>query len=226
MLANDGMVAIFPGVTVQDGLQTTQQGGTVQLHADGAFEYTAPQGYIGLDGFSYVQRDGSNVLGSADVSIDVINVENAPPVLTVPGCQLVDALGEITLSTVDGNPVSVFDEDSSAGMLTAILLLEGGRVSLATTDGITVIAGADGSSLVVFSATRANVNRALDGMTLALLGAPSGELEIVVTDNGNTGAGPQGVASAIVGLESEHIFADGFESDAESTGKCKAAERD
>ncbi|MCC6561360.1 MAG: tandem-95 repeat protein [Xanthomonadales bacterium] len=53
--------------------------GTLDLRADGGFTYSAPEGYSGTTGFSYVATVGS-VSEVAYVTLDVLATDNHPPV--------------------------------------------------------------------------------------------------------------------------------------------------
>ncbi|MBD8525505.1 Ig-like domain-containing protein [Pseudomarimonas arenosa] len=64
--------------TLQAELAIPPNVGTLQLNADGSFVFQAPDGYVGLLGFTYVVRSG-DATALARVSLDVQRTVNVPP---------------------------------------------------------------------------------------------------------------------------------------------------
>ncbi|WP_145348533.1 tandem-95 repeat protein [Rosistilla ulvae] len=72
-------------VVTNTGTDATTAGGSVVIFADGQFVYTPPTFYAGTDQFTYTVRDADGSTNTADVTITVSGVNNAPrPVSTTP----------------------------------------------------------------------------------------------------------------------------------------------
>lgn len=64
---------------------TTDQGGSYSLQSSGAFNYTPPTGYTGIDSFTYTANNGTDT-DTATVTINIGQVDtSAPSLLTVNG---------------------------------------------------------------------------------------------------------------------------------------------
>jgi hypothetical protein len=95
------------------------------------------------------------------------------------------------LSVANGKAISVQDVDSAGSQIEVALTATHGTLTLASSSGVTITGGADGTGSVTFHATTANANAALDGLTFAPASGFTGQADITVTtdDLGNTGAG-------------------------------------
>ena len=80
VLANDSD-ADLDAITVVLAPDTTAQGGTLTVNADGSFLYVPPAGYVGLDYFTYIISDGNDATDLATVTINVQDLQ--PPIVTV-----------------------------------------------------------------------------------------------------------------------------------------------
>ncbi|MFO1511864.1 MAG: Ig-like domain-containing protein [Verrucomicrobiota bacterium] len=58
--------------------------GTLNLNANGSFDYTPAANFVGIDSFTYEARDGANSLGAAIVNITVESVNQAPQLPSQP----------------------------------------------------------------------------------------------------------------------------------------------
>src|SRR5690606_16740159 len=127
---------------------------------------------------------------SASIDINVDPVNDAPEI-TTPAPQQTDENTALVFSTANGNAVSVSDPDSGAGELQVTLSVANGILSLATTSGITFVAGGDGEASMTIRGTADAINTALDGLTYTPDAGYFGDdgLSIAVDDQGNTGAG-------------------------------------
>jgi hypothetical protein len=126
---------------------------------------------------------------SADVAITV-DEQNSPPVNTVPGAQTLD---EDTLLTLDGpDAISVTDPDvdPSTGELEVGLDVDGGRLSLGGTAGLTFFIG-DGinDAAVTFTGSPDAINAALDGLSYRPNANYNGadSLTVITDDQGVSG---------------------------------------
>ncbi|MFW6153899.1 MAG: beta strand repeat-containing protein, partial [Planctomycetota bacterium] len=120
-----------------------------------------------------------------------VEAVNDAPVITDPGAQSVDEDNPLTFSTANGNLVSIHDIDLGGSELEVTLTVTNGTLTLAQTTGLTITAGADGTTTVTFTGTEADVNAALDGMTYAPTADYYGgaTLTLDVSDQGATGSG-------------------------------------
>ena len=80
VLLNDSDPDLDP-VAVALAPDTTGQGGTLSVNADGSFLYQPPSGFNGLDSFTYVISDGHN---ATDLATVTINVQAPPGVCCAP----------------------------------------------------------------------------------------------------------------------------------------------
>lgn len=65
-------------LTVTSATIATANGGTVELNADGTFTYQGAANFHGTDGFSYTVTDGNGGTSTADVSLTINSVNDAP----------------------------------------------------------------------------------------------------------------------------------------------------
>ncbi len=126
-LANDfGLPA--PTATAA-ALTSTTQGGTVTIATDGAFTYTAPAGFAGIDSFSY---DVTNALGSDTGSV-MVHVYALPVAQADSYATLLDTPLTVAANGVLGN------DALSGGSITAYASAssQGGSVSLSADGAFT-----------------------------------------------------------------------------------------
>lgn len=150
--------------------------------------------------FTFQVRDNGGVLGGGvdtdqtpnTITFDVTAVNDAP-VNTVPGAQTLLEDGSVTLSTANGNAISVADVDAGGSPLTVTLSVAHGGLTLASSTGLTFSAGdGSGDALMTFSGTAGAINAALGaGVTYAPDANYNGADSISVTtdDAGSTGVG-------------------------------------
>ena len=58
-------------MTLTTGTLATTQGGSVDLSADGTFDYTPPSAFTGTDTFTYTLTDGGGLTGTGEVTFTV-----------------------------------------------------------------------------------------------------------------------------------------------------------
>jgi hypothetical protein len=211
VLFNDSDPVDNPANTLSAVLQTTTTNGALVLNPNGSFTYTPAANFNGTDSFTYqVQDSGSNVSPNINVGNTVtvtisVSPSNDPPVNTVPGTQSMNEEGAVTgplvFSAGNGNLISTSDIDVLSGNLQVTLTAASGIVTLGSTTGLTITAGANSSSTVTFTGTQSAVNAALNGTSFMpnvnFAGAAS--LSVTTNDLGNTGTGgPQSDTDLIV----------------------------
>ena len=136
--------------------------GTLQLNSNGSFTYTPFPNFCGYDTFTYRAMSGSQQSNVATVTILVYPIDD-PVQNIVPGPQTTAEDQPITFSAANGNAISVTDLD--AWDLRVRLTVLHGTVTLGTTTGVSITAGANGTSTVTFAAsTPAAINAALEGL--------------------------------------------------------------
>jgi Ca2+-binding RTX toxin-like protein len=127
---------------------------------------------------------------------------NDAPVNSVPGAQTINEDGSFTLSTGNGNAISVADVDAST--LTVTLTVTNGTLTLASTAGLSFGAGdGTGDLTMTFSGTAAAINAALGaGLTYNPTANYNGSdaIQVVTTDNGQTGSGGTQTDSDSIGI--------------------------
>ena len=124
-------------------------------------------------------------------SITVTGVNDAP-VNSVPGVQSTAEDTPLVLSSGTGNQISISDVDAGGNPLQVTLISANGTLTLATTTGLSFSVGDGiGDGTMTFTGTAASINNALDGLTFDPTGSFSGaaSVQIVTSDQGNTGAG-------------------------------------
>ncbi len=129
VLAND---ADDDGDPLTAAIVAQPSNGTVVLNADGSFEYTPADGFIGDDTFTYVASDGQAESNVATVTISIAEV-NAAPVAADDAYSV--TAGETLTATDDG--VLANDADDDGDPLTAAIVAQ-------PSNG-TVVLNADGS---------------------------------------------------------------------------------
>jgi VCBS repeat-containing protein len=134
--------------------------------------------------------------GSEPTHTLAINIApvNDSPVLTVPTVtQVVNEDTALTFSAANGNGISFTDVDVDPGdTVQATLTVANGTLTLGSTTGVAVTAGADGAATMTIQGTMAQINAALDGLVYQgaqdYTGADS--LSVVINDLGANGIDP------------------------------------
>jgi hypothetical protein len=72
----------------------------------------------------------------------------------------------LTLSSAGGNGISISDPNPAptTGIVQVMLSVSNGTLTLASLSGLTIMAGANGSSAITIRGTLADINAALDGL--------------------------------------------------------------
>lgn len=125
-------------------------------------KYTPTSNYTGSDSLLISITDpGDSESASKSVAITV----NAysPPTVTAPGSATAPENGSLVFSS--SNLISVADSGPGSGSDSLQLTVSHGTVTLSTTSGLTITAGANGSATVTVTGSIANLNAALNGLT-------------------------------------------------------------
>jgi Fungalysin metallopeptidase (M36)/IgGFc binding protein/Bacterial Ig domain/K319L-like, PKD domain/Fungalysin/Thermolysin Propeptide Motif/Fibronectin type III domain len=142
--------------------------------ADGTLSGNAPNliyqpsvGFIGTDIFTFVANDGHTNSAPATVSINVQAPTNSLQ-LIVPAAQ--NVLQDTSFTFANGNQIAIAGGTAGANPLLLSLSVTNGTLTLAATNGLTMVSGADGTSNLMVSGSQNDLNNALDG--LIYLGNP------------------------------------------------------
>jgi hypothetical protein len=139
---------------------------------------------------------GSSGAGGAKSDTDgigiTVNAVNDPPVVTVPGAQVINEDTPLIFSSAGGNLIAINDIDAASGNLQVTLTATNGVIALATRSGLSFSVG-DGTDdpAMTFTGKLSNINAALDGMIFKPAANFNGAagISIAVSDLGNTGLG-------------------------------------
>ncbi len=144
--------------------------------------YTPTSSYTGSDSLAISLLDpGDNESASKSVAITVN--ANTPPTVTAPGSATVPENGSLVFSSGNSNPISVADAGPGSGSDSLQLTVSHGTVTLSTTSGLTITAGANGSSTVTVTGSITNLNAALAGLTYKPASSFTGADSLAVTIN-------------------------------------------
>jgi len=97
---------------------------------------------------------------AANEALEIVDIA-AGPTVSVPAAQATAENTALTLSSLDGNAISVGDSGSSSDTLQVALSVAHGTLALATTSGLTFTSGASGDASMTFTGTATNINAAL-----------------------------------------------------------------
>ncbi|WP_160311508.1 beta strand repeat-containing protein [Rhodopirellula islandica] len=163
--------------------------------------FTPAGNFKGLVELSFAVSDGNGGNDTAIASFNVTSVNDDPYLVgSLPATITVD---EDVLTTIGLNTAQLDDVDVGLGNLTVTFSSSAGGKVFVTNPALTITGS--GSSTVNVTGTLANLNSFLAGSTGSLQfqgalnanGSPTHFLTLIVTDNGNTGAG--GGGSVILG---------------------------
>jgi hypothetical protein len=147
--------------------------------------YQPTAGYSGSDTLGISLSDPGDSLSDSD-SIGLTVTAASAPAITAPTSGSLNENSSLTFSSTNGNAISV--ADSSAGSTDSLTLaVTHGTLTLASTSGLTITAGANGSSTVTVTGTIANLDAALNGLVYkpATNYSGSDSLSISISDPGD-----------------------------------------
>ena len=120
---------------------------------------------------------------------------NAAPVNALPGSASVAEDGVLTFSTGNANAISVGDSDAAGAVESVALSVDAGTLTLGNPGGVSIDAGADGSSAVTFSGTLAQLNAAMNGLQFTPPADAFGNATLTITTNDLGNSGTDGAKS-------------------------------
>jgi len=108
--------------------------------------------------------DGNTGTDFQDISVTVLP-QNALPVNSVPGSQVLAENATLVFSTANGNLISISDADAGTGDLEVTLSVSDGTLTLFQTTNLSFSVG-DGSAdaVMTFTGSQTDINLALDGL--------------------------------------------------------------
>jgi hypothetical protein len=148
--------------------------------------YQPTAGYSGSDSLAISIADsGDNLSASGSVGLTIATA--SPPTITAPATGTLNENGSLAFSTANGNAISVADGSAGSSSDSLTLSVTHGTLTLASTSGLTITAGANGSASVTVSGTVTNLDAALNGLTYKPNAGYSGSdsLSVSVTDPGD-----------------------------------------
>ncbi len=153
-----------------------------------------------FEGFASLQisttDSGAGGAASPENDTDAVTIEvgdvNSPPVNTVPAAQTINQDGMLLFSGATGTAITISDADAGGATIQVTLAATNGTLNLQSTSGLSFSVG-DGSADtdMTFTATIADINAALEGMTFVATPGFTGTAAVQITtdDLGNSGAG-------------------------------------
>ena len=182
---NNGLFAVQPSIAVNGALTYTPAANangiatvSVQLHDNGG-----------------TANGGHDTSAAQTFQIAVTPVGgNQPPINTIPfAAQTTLENQPLTFSSANSNAISVSDPDAGSNPIQVAITVAGGRATLSTTNNLTPISGANGTSSFTYQGTIANLNAALAGLiytpTANINGTAAGQISIATNDLGSSGTG-------------------------------------
>ncbi|NGP87657.1 Ig-like domain-containing protein [Fodinibius halophilus] len=165
--------------------------GSTSVNAtSGEITYTPNTDFSGSDSFEYTVQDLQGGLSQPATVTITVNGVNDAPVITSPSSVSPDEDTGFAFS--GSNTISLTDIDAGTGTLLVSLTVNNGTLMLGTTSHITFTSGTNGNSSWEISGSLSDLNTAL--ASLSYTGNQnfngSDELNMLVNDQGNTGADP------------------------------------
>ncbi len=125
--------------------------------------YRPTSGYSGSGSISIAISDsGDNESASTSVALTITAF--LPPTITAPSGAVVSENGELVFEPATNNAVTVADSGPGNGSDSLKLSVSHGTVTLASTTGLTITSGANGSATITVTGSLVNLNAALNGL--------------------------------------------------------------
>jgi Bacterial cadherin-like domain len=143
-----------------------------------------------------VQDNGGSANGGADTGQSAntltfnVTAVNDVPVNIVPAAQTGAIGSTIVFSTATGNVLTISDPDAGAGSVRVKVATDHGTLTLSSTAGLTV--SGNGTGLIKITGTLADINAALNGLTLQGEAGYTGPATLILTHNDLGGGGSGG----------------------------------
>ncbi len=135
---------------------------------------------------------GTAFSSSSDAASLTVAAVNDPPVNTVPSNRYTALNTAVSFSTTGGNAIQIADVDAASSAVRVSLAATNGTLTLASTAGLTLVSGANGSAAFTYSGSVSAFNTALgNGVTFTPTTGYRGLAQLTLTtdDQGNTGSG-------------------------------------
>ncbi|MCP5067600.1 MAG: hypothetical protein GY946_13635, partial [bacterium] len=112
----------------------------------------------------------------------------------------------VVLSSANGNAITIGDPDGTAAVLDVTLMASAGRMTLASTSGLSMLVGSGADDAVVsFQGSLTNISQAIDGMTFVANGEPGSQtIEVGVEEPGM--GGRVALATVDVNIDSSPVY--------------------
>ena len=161
--------------------------GTLSFSSTGAYVYTPRPNFNGTDSFRYKISDGSLGSNIETVTLAVSPVNDAP-VNRVPAAQQTSM--NINKVFANKSRISISDVDAGTAIVQLQLKATNGTVTLPAATGLASSVGS-GTAAMTITGTIININLSLVGavFTPGIDFSGSATLQIVTSDQGNTGSG-------------------------------------
>jgi len=126
--------------------------------------YRPTTNYTGPDSLAISITDpGDNESASTSVAVTVTAF--SPPSISAPVAASAVLNGSLVFSSANNNAITVADPGPGSGADSLKLSVTQGTVTLASTSGLTITSGANGSASITVTGSVANLNAALSGLT-------------------------------------------------------------
>ncbi len=112
----------------------------------------------------------------------------SPPTISGPSSASVSENGSLAFSSAGADGISLSDSQAGSNSDTLALSVTNGTLTLASTSGLTIVSGANGSSAITVSGTLSNLNTAVNGLDYVPNSGFSGadSLSIALSDPGDS----------------------------------------
>jgi hypothetical protein len=170
--------------------------------------YRPTGGYSGSDSISIAISDSGDS-ESASTSVALTISAFLPPTITAPSGAVVSENGELVFEPAASNAVSVADSGPGNGSDSLTLSVSHGTVTLASTTGLTITSGANGSAAIIVTGSLVNLNAALNGMVYQPSTGYTGPdtLAVAIKDSSDGQSASANVTLSVTGTTSPAIKA-------------------
>jgi Bacterial Ig domain len=184
-----------------DSATVTVTGSIASLNAAlSGLKYQPTAGYTGTDSLAISLNDTVDHL-SASASV-ALTVSNAAPAITAPATAATLLGNPLVFSVANKDAISITDVNAGSAAEPLTLTATDGTLSLGSTTGITITAGANGSASMTISGTLAALNAALSGLTFTAITAGKATVVLSYTDVG-TGLKASATINITVGKQGQ-----------------------
>jgi hypothetical protein len=144
--------------------------------------YRPTAGYTGSDSLAISLADTVDGLSASKNA--ALTVINSPPAITAPPTATVVFGVSLVFSPAKGNAITIADVNAGTTVEPLTLTATNGILTLGSTTGVAVTAGANGSASMTISGTLAALNNALSGLTFKPAQLGSATVVLSYTDVG------------------------------------------